>query len=283
MLRRGTGARRHLLNVLLIGAVMPAFSFKEKVIPARYPFNLEKFARRPGTVLIIAPHPDDDVIGAGGTMAMLAAKGMNVFSLYVTDGRCYPRGPADKEVIHTRQHEAVDALRVVRARAGIFLGFQSTMLVRGRTSAAGDAIADVITYLLPESIYLPSPLDTHPTHRAVTELTIRALRGIKEYSPGLRGYSVWGGVYGIEGLNPVDISSVIKIKRTAIRKHRSQIETKAYDEGILGRNRYEAVFLETHGPERFTHVELFLEMRELILNKRLRVDAFTKRLLKRIK
>ena len=55
-----------------------------------HPRDLKPFAQRPGNVLVVAPHPDDDVIGAGGTMALLAQAGKQVYSLYVTDGSSFP-------------------------------------------------------------------------------------------------------------------------------------------------------------------------------------------------
>jgi len=40
-----------------------------------------------GRTLVIAPHPDDEVLGAGGTIARLAAEGERVFVAIVTEGR----------------------------------------------------------------------------------------------------------------------------------------------------------------------------------------------------
>mgnify|MGYP004498141069 CR=1 FL=1 len=37
-------------------------------------------------ILVIAAHPDDEVLGCGGTMAKLAADGCEVNVLIVTDG-----------------------------------------------------------------------------------------------------------------------------------------------------------------------------------------------------
>jgi len=75
---------------------------------------------------------------------------------------------------------------------------------------------------------------------------------------------------------------VAGLKRKAIRMHRCQIAYKAYDAGILGRNRYEAVFSETHKPARHSYVECFLDMQELITNKRLSLNTFAKKVLGRL-
>ena len=131
----------------------------------------------------------------------------------------------------------------------------------------------------PETVYVPTPFDRHPTHGAALRLTLIALRSIRGFTPQLFGYNVWGGVYGVRGLKAVDISSVVKLKRKAIRMHGSQIAYKAYDEGILARNRYEAVFAETHGSEQCRYVESFLDMQELVNNKKLGLQRFVQQVL----
>ena len=65
------------------------------------------------------------------------------------------------------------------------------------------------------------------------------------YFPELWGYTVWGGIFSTRGFKMVDIApAVAGLKKKAIRMHRCQIACKSYDAGILGRNRYEAVFSE---------------------------------------
>ena len=90
------------------------------------------------------------------------------------------------------------------------------------------------------------------------------------------GYHVWGGVWGLPKTSSVDISSVIHLKRKAIRKHKSQLSFKPYDVGIVSRNRFEGVFLETHKPERYEYAETFLDMGQLLANRRLQLKTFVK-------
>jgi LmbE family N-acetylglucosaminyl deacetylase len=246
-------------------------------IPTRYPFTLAAYKRAPRNVLVVAPHPDDDVIGAGGMMALLAKSGHAVFSLYVTADRGCPAVPGaagKKALAGMRQREAIAALKAVNARGAVFFTYGSSALQHGKKSEAVNAIGEVLSYFRPESVYVPAPFDRHPTHCAVLNLTLTALRSIRAFVPRLFGYSVWGGVYGARGLTAVDISGVANLKKKAIRKHSSQIAFKAYDEGILARNRYEAVFAETHGPVQCRYVESFLDMQQLITDKKLSISRF---------
>jgi LmbE family N-acetylglucosaminyl deacetylase len=67
----------------------------------------------PGPVLVVAAHPDDEVLGFGGTMASLAAAGTPVHLLSVTDGeRSHPRSitPAAGRLARRRRAELAGAL-----------------------------------------------------------------------------------------------------------------------------------------------------------------------------
>jgi LmbE family N-acetylglucosaminyl deacetylase len=255
------------------------------VITIRYPFAVTAYERSAQNVLVVAPHPDDDVIGAGGMMALLARNSRAVFSLYVTDGRnsrAAQPAAAKKKMAMVRRREALDALKAVKARGAVFLNYGSQELQDTKQKEAVKAIKDVLSFFRPESVYVPAPLDRHPTHQKVLRLTLTALRSIRGFAPKLFGYSVWAGVYGERGLQTVDISSAANLKKRAIRMHRSQIAFKAYDEGMLARNRYEAVFAETHGREQCRYVESFLDMQQLVTNKKLSIRSFVRQLFQRL-
>ncbi len=225
--------------------------------------------RNKGNVVVVSPHPDDDVIGAGGEMYLLSEKGYSLFSLYVTHGAS---GIAGESQINIRQKEALEALRVVNASAGIFLNYSSS----GIKKALKDMIK-VFSFLKPAAVYLPSPFERHPTHRNVTKLTINSLKKNSSINTKLWGYSVWGSISGLSGTKVVDISRVVSLKRKAIRKHKSQLLIKSYDEAVLARNRYEGICCETHKNKSFSFAETFLDMTELICSHPPSLSSFIKK------
>lgn len=252
---------------------------KNHFIPTVPAFDADSFKHKQGNIIIVAPHPDDDVIGVGGTMRLLADKGCNVFSIYITDGS----SPVFKNnnIQHIRRQEALAALRIVKARGGIFLNHKSRGLTDAGAKKIIDELRDILQFFIPEQIYLPSPFENHTTHNRVTSLAIRAIRRTQNYHPELWGYHVWGGMYGLAGSKTIDISRTVFSKRKAIRMHKSQIESKAYDTAMIGRNHYEGVFLETHRQDRFEYAETFLNMQDLIIHPRLSLKSFTKSTLKK--
>jgi len=246
---------------------------EKKMIPAVPSFDLSRYKKNASSAVVISPHPDDDVIGMGGSMRLLADKGINVFSVYITDGSS--KIFKDNKISEVRQKEAIDALGVVRAKAGIFLKHKSGKL--SLLKIVKDII-EVLDFFRPKTLYVTSPFERHSSHLKVTEMTVKAVRQIKGYCPELWGYSVWSGAFSINNMKIVDISKVINIKKKAISKHKSQIKYKDYASGIIGRNRYEGVFLNTHAKKSFEYAETFVNMKDLAQSRRLTLKGFFNRM-----
>jgi LmbE family N-acetylglucosaminyl deacetylase len=65
------------------------------------------------SVVIVAAHPDDEVLGVGGTMAMLAAGGARLRLIAVTDGEASHPGADPEATGRTRTEESADALAIL--------------------------------------------------------------------------------------------------------------------------------------------------------------------------
>jgi len=210
--------------------------------------------------LVISPHPDDLEIGMGGTVAKLTDSGVKVISLVVTDGRRSTSvyGLSEEELAELRESE-------VRESVGI-LGIDYLILLRLRDMKEEKNLAEfkrqlseTIDRFNPEEIYLPHPeIDKHPTHRAVSSIALEAVTDMKAAPIQLWGYEVWTPFPRYERIE--DISLQMHIKCAAIEAHRSQVEYKNYTEGIMGLNRYRAVFNETAGLSVMEYAEVFTEI-----------------------
>ena len=62
-------------------------------------------------LLVIAPHPDDEVLGAGGLMQRVKASGGTVRVVYLTDGDGYPEGVKEEDHVETPTAEGLSRLR----------------------------------------------------------------------------------------------------------------------------------------------------------------------------
>lgn len=112
--------------------------------------------------LVIGPHPDDQELGMGGTIARLVGQGHKVHLVDMTNGEPTPRGS-----IETRAGEAASAAAV--------LGVQRTLLgLKNREVThnieARHKLAAVIRVHKPGVLFAPYPVDAHPDHVAVTKI-----------------------------------------------------------------------------------------------------------------
>ena len=108
-------------------------------------------------VLFVQPHPDDNQIGAGGTMAWLVSLGVEVYELTVTDDRY--ADPAYKgkknEVVTTRQKEAMAAQKYLGVKNAGFLGFADK--TRASVDEISQAILPVIRKIKPDFVLTVDP------------------------------------------------------------------------------------------------------------------------------
>jgi len=252
-------------------------SLKEKFIAVQKEVPLEEYQGKKGNILVIAPHPDDDILGAGGTMAEAADQGRGVFSVYVTDGRGSPRknkNISDDEMAALRQKEALSALQVIGAVGGFFLNRRSNELAGEKGREAEEILAEIIKYIFPEEVYLPAPYERHRTHQHCTRLSIESLRAVPGLKPILLGYSLWGSFWGGRQRVVRDVGPFIRKKVEAVLAHSSQIDYKNYHQGILGKNNCEAIFWESHEMQKNEFVEIYLDMTELLEYKEMTLETF---------
>ncbi len=218
------------------------------------------------SVLVISPHPDDLEIGMGGTVAKLIERGVEVVSLVATDGSGSTTlsGLSREELAETRLQEA--------RKAALTLGIQFLipLVLHNLKSEENkrrfrNGLREAVIKFTPREIYMPHPeTDRHPTHRIASRLALGELKDLlsanKDLSTlGIWCYEVWTPFDSYNRIE--DISQYVDLKIRAIETHRSQIEYKNYTDGILGLNRYRAVFDERHGLTEMKHAEAFIELK----------------------
>lgn len=113
-------------------------------------------------VLVVGPHPDDQELGMGGTIALMAEQGHTVTLLDMTDGEPTPYG--DPETRAAESKAAASILGVERRQLGL------TNRRIEHTIEARHAVAGVIRELQIDWIFLPYFEDAHPDHLATTRI-----------------------------------------------------------------------------------------------------------------
>lgn len=205
------------------------------------------------SMLVLAPHQDDESIGCGGTIKLVTSQGGRVDVMYTSDGRQgfragYRPTAADCAALAvTRQAEARAACQVLGVSDVTFLGGEDALL-----HLHAHLWRDVLERLRAHQydfVLAPWPFDQHRDHQSTWKMTIAAL----EHYP--RPIQVW--FYEVwTPLVPnivVDISTTADTKREAVQKFASQLAALDYAETSLALARYRSVLIPGT-----THAEAFL-------------------------
>jgi LmbE family N-acetylglucosaminyl deacetylase len=119
-------------------------------------------------VMCVQPHPDDTDVAAGGTVAKLAARGVEVVYVTLTDGRLGTHDPAvrPEELAEERRREQEEAARILGVKELVWLGvrdgeLQPTLELRWK-------LVEIIRRFKPDLVMAPDPwltYEAHPDHR----------------------------------------------------------------------------------------------------------------------
>ena len=116
-----------------------------------------------GSVMVIAPHPDDAELGMGGTIAALSAKGVEVTLLDLTNGEPTPFGTPEK-----RAKEAEEARAILGATRRVLLDIPNRALFDSEENRR--KVAGVIREFRPTLLFVPYWEDAHPDHWQACQL-----------------------------------------------------------------------------------------------------------------
>ena len=142
-----------------------------------------------GSVLVLAPHQDDEVIGPGGALAQHLTNGDPVSVLYLTDGR--GPDPDDASLIEIRRSEAEQ----VGARYSLQQIFWEVPNLRLTNDAETvRRLVEVLEEVRPDHIYLPSFFERHRDHFAANRVLVDALEQLPGAAISVLGYEVWDDV-----------------------------------------------------------------------------------------
>jgi LmbE family N-acetylglucosaminyl deacetylase len=187
--------------------------------PTGLPVTVLPAVRR---VLVLAPHPDDESIGCGGTIARFAAAGATVSVLGVTDGEATigAAGPV-RTTAARRRAELEAACAILGAEPPSALGLPDGAVSRHEPELV-QALGETLRAGRPQLVLTPWPLERHPDHRATTAALAAALGREHAAAPSWPHPEVWGYEAHTAITAPtrvVDITLHLDRKRAALAAH----------------------------------------------------------------
>ena len=186
-------------------------------------------------VLVFAPHPDDEVLGCGGTIKKHVNAGDKVFVCVVTSGKppVFDNSIAVKNGWpHTLYPESMKAKSVLGVSDYIFLELPCVLLEQEPRHIVNKKVLDVINKIKPEIVYIPHFGDMQKDHFITAEAVMVAVRPKGShivryvYSYETLSETEWNIPHNSNVFIPntfVDISNTLEDKVNALRCYASQL------------------------------------------------------------
>jgi LmbE family N-acetylglucosaminyl deacetylase len=222
-------------------------------------------------ILVVAAHPDDEVLGCGGTIARLARENHDVYLLILGEGitsRCESRSEADPRCLKQLEDSSRQAATVLGVK-DIF--FQSLPDNRFDTIPILDIIKIIertLVVVSPEAIFTQHGGDLNIDHTIVYRSVITAARPAKNsgveaiYTFEVPSSTDWAFNGFFPQFQPnvfFDISNTISVKIEALRMYHSEMRTFPHprsDEFVISRARYWGGVIGADAAEAFQLIRL---------------------------
>lgn len=191
------------------------------------------------TVLVVAAHTDDEVLGCGGTIARHVAEGDTVYAVFMADG-VSSRTQTDQSDLVNRNIAAENARKILGIRENFYLGLPDNRLDSLPLIEVIQHLEPIIRKLQPNIIYTHHHGDLNIDHRITHQAVLTACRPI----PG----SSVQGIYAFEVMSStewstpiaepfvpnhyVDISRQLDMKLDALRAYQLEMRDTPHSRSI---------------------------------------------------
>ncbi|MEM2616922.1 MAG: PIG-L deacetylase family protein [Thermofilaceae archaeon] len=203
--------------------------------------DLSRAFDRVRRVLCVQPHPDDTDIAAGGLVAKLTSRGVEVAYVTLTDGGLGTMDPEmyPEKLALVRRREQEEAARILGVKELVWLGYRDGELQP--TLEARRELIRLIRWYKPDMVIAPDPwltYEVHPDHRAAGILAVEAAFFSAHphsipLAEGLKPHPVrYVAFYWTRKPNAIiDVSEYMEVKMKAVRAHQSQY-TPALEDSV---------------------------------------------------
>ncbi len=231
------------LRMLALASTTDYFSNFVRAIPIRAPFGK--------SMVVIAPHQDDEAIGCGGALALQVRSGHPPSIVILQDGAdgCQELGFTRLGLMEMRNEESRRAAAALAAPPPVFLNHP----ILADDDAQIAELADILIDRKADAVFIPFPLDGHPDHRTANYILAGALARVS-WNVRVFGYEIWG--LCIPNVVLI-IDDVIETKTAALRCFTFANSALDYVNSTLGLNMFHSRML---GAGECRYAERFFEL-----------------------
>lgn len=217
-------------------------------------------------ILVVAPHPDDEVLGAGGVVKKYSQEGHEVYILIMTKGS--PKFYSEERIKNVRQ-EALKAHKILGVKETAFLDYLAPQLDQVCKAEIADSIYEFLKKWQISDLYLPHRGDIHIDHKIVFEAALVAARPKNGYTVNnIYTYETlseteWAPPFSDDAFVPthfVDVTDAFQSKIEALRCFKSQMQSFP---SIRSIDCIEAIAIYRGGTVGFKKAEAFMTIRTI--------------------
>lgn len=128
-------------------------------------------------VIVISAHPDDETLGAGGTILKHVANGDNVYWLIVTN--VFENQGFSKERVESRQEEIREVEKLLGVSKTYLLNYPTMTLSSSSLIKMVPEISTVFSEVQPEIIYTLNRSDAHSDHRVIFDAVMACTKSFR--------------------------------------------------------------------------------------------------------
>ena len=193
-------------------------------------------------VLVVAAHPDDELLGCGGTLIKLAKKNCKIFTLFFTDG-VSARGNKFSKKVNNRKNNALKSLKIMGVHSSKFLSYPDNGLDTVPLIKIVREIEQIITKFKPDTILTHSNVDLNIDHEIVSRAVVTASRPKPNFCVKnillfeTLSSTEWNFNLKKKTFNPnyfIDITLTIKKKIKAAKAYKNEINSWPHPRSIKG-------------------------------------------------
>ncbi len=197
-----------------------------------------------GRVLCFAPHPDDEILGPGGTLYKHARQGDPVRVVLATDGTAGdPDGRFDRTTYAERRRaeSCAAAERLGLPEPGFWGLPDSHEVAESDKVRLVSMVVEELRAFAPDVVYLPWEGDNNSDHLVLHEVVVRGLREVG-FAGRAWGYEVWALIPKPDLV--IDITDIVPDKRDALGCFATQNAYSDLCHPVFGMNAYRSLVLE---------------------------------------
>jgi LmbE family N-acetylglucosaminyl deacetylase len=170
------------LRMLTLASTVDYFTTFVRPVAIKAPFGK--------SMLVVAPHQDDEAIGCGGALVLQIRSGNAGAIVMLQDGAIEHEelGMSRQELRELRNEESRKAAEAIGLEHPRFLNH---VQLGECLAQAAEEVCGIITERRVDSLFAPFVLDAHPDHLLTNYIVAKALKGIS-WEVRVFGYEVWG-------------------------------------------------------------------------------------------